>query len=218
MMVNDYEKYSRVNKYEKRRKNTKSISILMSTGAILVVVLIGIWLFGGGEDEAEKNSEENKSADIKITDEEQTNKDESESEQANTDQSDGDNETDETSEQNAANQNVEKEQVEPSDDNVIEAYVADWEPIGTEQEGPHTTVFETDSLDWKEMEKAASIATEISEEEMHTIWIENGGDQKAIATVSDATNSQFYRVYISWVDGQGWQPTKVEVLKENDKT
>ena len=30
-------------------------------------------------------------------------------------------------------------------------------------------------------------------------------------------NPQSYRVYIEWVDGEGWKPVKVEELKENDK-
>lgn len=48
-------------------------------------------------------------------------------------------------------------------------------------------------------------------------WIENGGDQKVIATVSDTAETEVFRVFLSWVDNEGWQPTKVEILIENDK-
>src|SRR5699024_12140315 len=56
--------HSRLNKYEKRRKNTKTISILFIIGSILLVFLIGLLIFGG-EDSAEKNPE-NKTTELTI--------------------------------------------------------------------------------------------------------------------------------------------------------
>ncbi|WP_262421774.1 YrrS family protein [Bacillus aquiflavi] len=92
-----------------------------------------------------------------------------------------------------------------------------WKPVGTDQTGEHTTVFNKDSADWSEMENAISYATGLSHDNM-TIWfLGNGGENKAIGTVTSKDNQQVYRVYIEWVDGQGWKPTKVEELYENDK-
>src|SRR5699024_8528763 len=39
---------SRIDKFEKRRKNTKSISILAVAAAVMVLLLVGIGIFGGG--------------------------------------------------------------------------------------------------------------------------------------------------------------------------
>ena len=196
--------HSRLNKYEKRRKNTKTISILFIIGSILLVFLIGLLIFGG-EDSAEKNPE-NKTTELTIQ----------ESEPADEEKEEDMSDSEETDEEDEDAETV-KKNAKPSDDNVIEAYTADWNPVGTEQEGEHTTQFKKDSTDWNEMEYAASVATEINENDMVTWWIEGAGEQQAIATVSDSKESQSYRVFLTWVDNEGWKPTKVEVLKENDK-
>lgn len=114
------------------------------------------------------------------------------------------------------NNDVELKEVEPSDDNVIQAYEGNWEPIGTEQEGPHTVTFSDNSIDRLEMRKAILLATGLSENDYHEWWLANGGDQKVIATVSNNNETEVFRVYLSWIDNEGWQPTKVELLKEND--
>jgi Domain of unknown function (DUF1510) len=36
----------------------------------------------------------------------------------------------------------------------------------------------------------------------------------SIGTVASKDNQQKYKVYLQWVDGQGWKPTKVEELAE----
>lgn len=92
-----------------------------------------------------------------------------------------------------------------------------WQPLGTEQTGEHVTVFDKDSLDWLEMERAIAYATEIERPNLQIWFIGNDGHNKAIGTVSEKNDDQAYRVYIEWVDGQGWKPTKVEELIENDK-
>jgi len=198
--------HSRLNKYEKRSKNTKTISILFIIGSILLVFLIAILIFD--REESAENNPENKTTELTI---QETEPEDDEKEEDMSDSNEG--ETDEEGE----DEKIVKEKAEPSDDNVIEAYTANWSPVDTEQEGEHTTQFEKDSTDWKEMEYAASIATEINENDMVTWWIEGAGEQQAIATVSDSNESQTYRVFLTWVDNEGWQPTKVEILKENDK-
>jgi len=49
------------------------------------------------------------------------------------------------------------------------------------------------------------------------VWFlgNNNKDQnKSIGTVSTTDKSQKYRVYIEWVDGGGWKPTKVEEIND----
>ncbi|SQC71915.1 Protein of uncharacterised function (DUF1510) [Listeria fleischmannii subsp. fleischmannii] len=54
-----------------------------------------------------------------------------------------------------------------------------------------------------------------------TLWFVGRGADPAtesIGTVSEkSTPDKAYRVYIAWRDGEGWQPMKVEELKQNDK-
>ncbi len=92
-----------------------------------------------------------------------------------------------------------------------------WEPIGTTQQEPHTTTFELDSVDWKEMVQAIVYATKISEDKL-IIWrLQNGGaPDLAIGTVStyEFRNSPL-QVHLKWVSNEGWMPIKVFQLDHN---
>ncbi|OZU89892.1 hypothetical protein CIL03_01765 [Virgibacillus indicus] len=228
--MSDNDKNSRLDKFEKRRKNTKNISILLIIGGILIIILLGIWLFGGGNDEENANQPDEASEDIVINEDNENSNTEENDSNADNENSDTDSENTEETEDDSNNdqksdeennednnENVETEEVEPSDDNVSKAYTGNWEPIGTEQEGPHTTTYEEGTADRQELKQAASVATGIAENDMIEWWYENGGDQKVIATVSNNAQTEIYRVYLSWIDEKGWQPTKVEELIENDR-
>src|SRR5699024_7360365 len=95
------------------------------------------------------------------------------------------------------------EQVDPTGENVIEAYTADWPPSGTVQEGPHTTNYSDGSQDRIEIKRAVSYVTRIPENDMIEWRVENGGDQKVVATVSNNEQTDYYRVYLDWIDGEG---------------
>ncbi|HEY4601217.1 MAG TPA: YrrS family protein [Cerasibacillus sp.] len=213
--MDDKKQYSRVDKYEKRRKNTKALTILSLIGSVLIVVLIAIWLFGGNDNQkeepsmAESNNQQDQS-DQEEDDSTQTNANSKEEDEA--DETEKESESEQESEESV--ELIVKEPVDPSDANVIEAYTANWKPVGTIQEGPHTTQFDKSSQDWKEMTEAMVVATDLPEENMIIHWLGRGGEQQAIGTISSKDNSQIYRVYLSWIDEEGWQPTKVEVLKE----
>lgn len=128
--------------------------------------------------------------------------------------------TDEEQEEENSNQDeeTELEETTPSDDLVTEAFTGDWPASGTSQEGTHTTTdFGEGSADRREIKKASSIATGISEDNMFEWWVGNNGPNRVITTVSDKSEENIYRVYMEWVDGDGWKATKIEKLKENDK-
>ncbi|WP_099221142.1 YrrS family protein [Listeria costaricensis] len=112
------------------------------------------------------------------------------------------------------------EEQESSDPNVSKVISKDWKAVGTKQSGDHVNSYEMNSTDWNEKIQAFSEATDISADDM-TIWyVGRGADPatQSVGTVSaKSTPDQAYRVYITWRDGEGWQPTKVEVLKSNDK-
>lgn len=112
------------------------------------------------------------------------------------------------------------ETTDSDDPNVAKVITKDWEPIGTEQTGEHVNSYSSTSVDWQEKRKAFSLATDIPIENTSLWFVEQGADPatQAIGTLSTKeTPDKAYRVYITWVDGEGWQPTKVEELKTNDK-
>ncbi|SET62372.1 Protein of unknown function [Oceanobacillus limi] len=229
--MSDFDNYTRVNKFEKRRKNTKAISAMFLLGSVFIVLLIGIWVFGGNDDAEEGTSpdtseETNPNADDMDSDQ-QDDSDEQEDVTAETEDgetsSDESESTTETEEETNQDTNINQAEIETQpadgtdDQNVIEAYTGNWPPIGTEQEGPHTTQYDEGTQDRIEMEEAIRVATGLSEDDMITWWLENGGEQKVIGTVTNNQQTETYRVYISWIENEGWQPTLVEVLAENDK-
>ena len=88
-----------------------------------------------------------------------------------------------------------------------------WQPIGTKQSGNHVSSYEKGSIDWVEKEDALSYTTNLSKDNMIVWFLGNGGSpHKSIGVVSSNNKSEMYRVYLQWVDGQGWKPEKMEVL------
>lgn len=164
------------------------------------------------EKAAKNKKDENESADV-------TEEDESETESEETETSE------ETEEADASDTDL-----EPETDNVVTSGGSDsnvaetienpgWKSVGTTQTGEHAAVYDESSADWQEMLTAMSYATGIDQSNM-TVWYlgnNNGNPNSSIGTVSTKDKQQTYRVYIEWIDGQGWKPTKVEKLVENDK-
>lgn len=102
------------------------------------------------------------------------------------------------------------------EDNVLEVYEGKWGAIRTEQEGKHVATFDDTTKDWEEMMDSIYLGAGVSEDS--TLWrVNNGGNnQTAVATISDQTGKKTYRVYTAWVEGKGWKPMRVEVLKDNE--
>ncbi|KGX93542.1 hypothetical protein N781_10960 [Pontibacillus halophilus JSM 076056 = DSM 19796] len=214
---------NRVNRYEKQRKVTQRTTMFSITGAVLLVVLIGVFVFNlGGEPgqaakEANSTSQENKEATEESKQEETEKSDDKASDQQSEEESASTNEEDSVEQEEQTGERITLE--ESSDDpNVVTAYTKNWEPVGTEQTGEHVTKFEKGTEEWAEMNLAISKALNLNEGQYVLWWITRGDDKQSFkATVSDSAETDTYRVYGSWVANEGWQPTKVEVLKENDK-
>lgn len=108
-----------------------------------------------------------------------------------------------------------KPQKETSSDSGKKVVVnPDWKPIGTKQSGEHVSKYDGQSDDWYEKKKAISYATGMSEDQLYFDRIQNGGSpQKSEGIVRSKDNSKKYKVYLEWVDGQGWKPVRMDVLK-----
>ncbi|MFD1927355.1 YrrS family protein [Sporosarcina siberiensis] len=92
-----------------------------------------------------------------------------------------------------------------------------WKPIATEQSGEHVSSYDGESVDWHEKKKAIAYAIGQSEDELIFWKVKNGGNpQKSIGIIESKTDSSKYRVYIEWVNNEGWKPVKKDVLKSLD--
>ncbi|WP_208590086.1 YrrS family protein [Gracilibacillus suaedae] len=219
-MADEFGRITRKDRFEKKRTNTKAITWLSIVGGVLVVVIISLIVFGGDDQDApvaNDGEENNDTEEIQDEDPDEhtlaEDQDELEVEEEELEVEEVETEEDEK-EQN--NESVQLNEVESDDENVSYAYEGNWEPIGTEQEEPHTTTFEEETVDWQEMMKAVEVATSIPTDEQITWWFGRAGDQRVEATVSPRSNqSETYRVTMQWVEEQGWQPLLVEELIEN---
>ncbi|MGP4041773.1 DUF1510 family protein [Gracilibacillus sp. D59] len=231
-MADEFGRITRKDRFEKKRTSTKAITWLSVIGGVLAVLIIAIVVFGGddqGEPVATGSEDNNNTEEIQEdnTDEDGLNKEpekQSEESSGTTSEEESDQEEPQVGEETKEDENeqnnedVQLKEVESEDENVRAAYKGNWEPIGTEQEEPHTTTFEKETVDWQEMMQAVEVATGIPVDQQITWWFGRAGEQSVEATVSPKSNQdETYRVTMVWVKEQGWQPVLVEELIENDK-
>lgn len=92
-----------------------------------------------------------------------------------------------------------------------------WPVHPTEQTGPHTSTFENGHIDYEEKLAAIfSVIDLVREDSIIKSVRNNGSASNAIAVISSMDGLKMYRVSIEWVDGMGWKPVKLEVLKTLD--
>lgn len=204
----------------KKRKANRIYNILLVL-VIVAIIAVAIPIFSGNDDN-QPNVADDKASENNTVDNENSNTEtDSTPEEEADENTEEDSVNQEKNEETAEEESEENTIVENSNDsNVAETYINEsWKPVGTEQTGEHVTNYSSDSVDWKEMTQAVAYGAGLSADNMTVWYIGNGGSpNKAIGTVSSKNdNTKTYRVYIEWVDGQGWKPAKVELLKQNDK-
>lgn len=197
---------SRTTRHQKRRNNKRKLLFFSLLGIVFIIVLFSLIVFG--------NKDHNKS-DLTIENQEETAE-----KPLNNDEDDEENEDDseDIDEDYDLESDIDVQEVDSTDDNVIVAYTGNWDPIGTSQTGTnHSTDYSDGSADRVEIKRAVSAVTGISEDDMTEHWVGNDGEQKVVATVSSKSVEEIYRVYLSWIDNEGWQVTKVERIKNPEK-
>lgn len=218
-MDNEQPSYSRLNRYQKKRNNTRWLLIFVGIGSILIVVLVvSLFMSGSGDEPAMVQSDQETASD------DQTDEGNLDDENADSgdeldiiDEQPGSGEADEDTIVEQHPDDFALETLPSDDENVLYAYTSTWEPVPTEQGEPHEISWEQDSVDWKEMMKAAELATGVHIDEIYHLWVSGNGVQSVIATFSNSAMNEHFRVYITWVEGQGWMPERVDVLNTHDK-
>lgn len=208
-MTNQSSRRSRVEQHAKRRKVNFILNILIGI-VFLLIVVVGAAIIFDEDKTAEEASSSLKETELAKSQTEGL-KNENSQPVKESEQVENESDTDEKDE--------EKELIvgNSEDPNVSEVIIdPNWKPIGTSQTGEHITNYDSGSKDRMEMEKAMEYATGISVDNMTVWWIGNGGlpNQNAIGTISTKDKSEIFRVYMDWIDGEGWKPTKIEKLKE----
>jgi cytoskeletal protein RodZ len=219
-MSNEQQRYpSRL----KKKKNRSNAILNGMIGLVFTLILItGAFIFFGNDKESAQELET-----VKVTTETEDQTSETDSGNEETpaadatdqpeDDAEGENATSED-ESKAAEEEIKNEKEgtvtrggtitrEESNDPIVEETVINtsWEPLETKQKGEHVSVYEKDSVDWKEKVKAISYATGLKEDNMYIMRLQNGGGpQKSIGVVQSKDQKEKYRVHLEWVDGEGW--------------
>lgn len=230
-MNNDFSQNSR-STYRAKRKKTNIVLNGLIIIVLALIIIVAYNIFAGGDDSEKASSkaetptqtEKQNSAKENKPKEETANKEDEKTKDSHTKEDKSkDNavkEDEQAKEASAAEQADDSQamvQDGGSSSNVLKTIVNPaWEPVGTSQSGPHTTTYDSTSVDWQEMLNAITYATGLDPSDMTVYWL--GRDKTtanaSIGTVASKDKQQKYNVYIQWVDGEGWVPTKVEEIAE----
>ncbi|SEO33814.1 Protein of unknown function [Amphibacillus marinus] len=220
-MTNDESSYSRLNRFEKRRKNSKWLTIMISVGSVLIIIFIVILvLTGNGDEQAVVQDPNQEIADDLDEDPDDLPIDEPDNENdTGNDEPSADDPNNDPSTPNLNPDDYELEFIDPdeTDSNIEFAYTSEWSPIPTEQSEPYEFSWDQSAQDWQEMMQAAELASGVSTDEMYYLWVSGNGTQSVIATFSNNTMDEHFRVYLTWIENQGWQPEHVDMLYRHDQ-
>jgi hypothetical protein len=208
-------------RYEQRAKRRKTNRILNTLiGIVFLLILFFGWqlLFSNNKTSEQAASTVNEQEEDTIENEQKDSEEEVEVEFGETQEDSVDETEDVTEEESEQAQSEEVIETEgDASSNVIKEIVnPSWQPVGTTQSEPHITTYDQNSVDWKEMLDAISYATRLPQSEMIVWFIGNNGPNKAVATISTKDQKEHYKVYIEWVEQQGWKPTKVQQLRNRE--
>ncbi len=195
-------------RYQQRSKRKKT-NLILNGLIIAVILLIGFVSYSIFHTNDENNADTKKETETKVDQEG------SDVETANpTTEADETTEEEDTTVEETENGEIVTEG--GSDSNVVKTIEnPSWQPVGTTQTGDHVASY-SEGVDWNEQINALAYATGLDSSNM-TVWFlgnNNKDPHKSIGTVSSKDQSEKYRVYIEWVDGSGWKPTKVEEIKD----
>ncbi|MGG1215106.1 DUF1510 family protein [Micromonospora provocatoris] len=201
----------------RNKKLDKMLNVLIGI-VIILIVITATYVFKWQDDEQEAVKEEpvQEQKNDEGEQEPQKEEDSAENEEQSTDKEQSIDE-DQSKEEEQPEQNTAEETT--SDDPIVDRVVTDknWKPTPTTQTGAHVSSYDDQSVDWAEKIATITAVTGITNDNM-IVWRlqNNGGANKAIATVSTKDKSEKYRVSMEWVDNEGWLPVKLEQLKTLD--
>lgn len=190
----------------------KNLNVLIAIVAIAIVATLAIII---SKDPVPKDQADAKDANEQVSsDEQQSAEDQTGTGITDENDKDDENVTEETDNGEETADVVENTVLPSADPIVQEVQVNDtWTAYPTEQTGPHSSIFEKGHIDYEEKLKAVFSVLDLEQENSIVLRVKNNGSAStAIAVVTSKDNEQMYRVSIEWIDGEGWKPTRLEVL------
>lgn len=231
-------RYSRVQQHHNKRKSNFILNMLITIVFALILIVGAVIILDWGKTETtsgnnnqvetpnQNGGKQNPSGANPNEEDESGHTDDNDSSDPGSSNEDGDgnsndeNDNDQSEDPENGDSGDEIVEGDPNDPNVIVTITnPSWKAIGTEQTGQHTTNYSDGSIDRKEMEKALAYATNLQENDIIVWWLQRGEvpNRDVIGTITPKNKSKIYRVYLQWIDGEGWKPVKVQEIKESEK-
>ncbi len=210
--------FSRIGRKRRRNKSNSILNTMIAVVTILIIV-VGVIIVFNMKDAKKVEQLSEKDSTIGVSKEgDQSKSKEKALKNKKTEKDANEDASDKSSEEvngTQVSENPGKVTTLASEDEIVSESIVDtsWEPIGTAQTGEHVSVYAEGAIDYNEKKDALAYATGLPIKSMIFHRIKNGGGpQSAIGVVSTLDKKEKYRVYIEWVDGEGWKPIKKEVL------
>ncbi|MEH7333978.1 DUF1510 family protein [Neobacillus drentensis] len=218
-MSNELNQNSRFGNRTKRKKTNLVLNSLIII-VLLLIIFVAYNIFASGDDNAAEPKKETQNTEQKHKEVKEKKANVSK-EEDDTSSKNADTESEDQSEEAATAEQPDDSQAvvtEGGSSSDVSQSVENpsWKPVGTAQSGEHTPVYDQNSADWQEMLAAMSYATGIDKSNMTVYWLgrDKSTQNASVGTIESKDTKQKYRVYIKWVEGQGWMPTKVEQLSQ----
>lgn len=198
-----------------KRKKTNKILNSMIVLVLLLIIVVSVKIFSTDNEKASENKVESVNSTVNT---EEKSEPTSKSKKESSKEEKVDKGTKKESKEDSS-ENIEEEQIITdggNDKNVLKTIVNPaWEPIGTSQTSGPAQNFDTTGVDWAEMVQAITYATGYNKDNGDILKrLENNGPKKSIGTIIKKDTQQILRVYLDWVDNEGWKPVLVEELTE----
>ena len=107
--------------------------------------------------------------------------------------------------------------VQASNDPMVEEVIVNpqWDVTPTTQTGEHVSAYEKGHPDYEEKLETFRQAVQLAQDDVIFWSVKNNGSTgSSVAVLSSNDKTENYRVYIEWVENEGWIPVKVEKLNQ----
>ena len=214
-MNNQKDKHTRLER-RKKRKEDRFLNMLIAA-VVVAIIIIAVTVLTGDKEKSKEEPVKDDDQEIIEPQDEQEELNEPEEDATEGKEEEEQSEVDEKEED--IEEPADVEVTEDPNDPVVSKSIVDpaWAPIGTSQHGEHVSLYDGNSLDWQEKLQALTYTTGLPADDMIVWKLKNGGSpQKSIGIVSSKDKAEKYRVYLEWVDGEGWQPVQMDLLETLD--
>ena len=203
----------------KKNKVDKILNILIAIVSILIVLNV-VTIFNDKDNEKEQGNEteEKQSVAKNVEKNENTNEDNpSEKNVVSAEEI----ESDESGSHGVASSETSNDTNligQASNDPMVEEVIVnpEWKVTPTKQTGEHVSAYEKGHPDYQEKLETFRQAVQLDENDIIFWSVKNGGSaDSSVAVVSTGDKAENYRIYIEWLQNEGWKPVKVEKLNQS---